>query len=260
MSGLDFLTTNKDKTDTQQRTYGTSGTKSTRGGTQSSTGGIQEQLNNVIASVKNLGTAEQRQALQAFVMNSARHLGETFSKERAIQDSKAGVSAVVNEILGSGLPDIRTNNTMAGGYNSTGRQLLVDNLTAQAAVQGGAVIQQTIKDYADIQLQGSNVIAGLTKLLMESEESQSGTESGSRLGQETSFSETAEQAESAEKFDESGTGRTTQRNRDSGIDFIGKVASIAAGTPQTGGGGGPKVERTLANDGAKMLRYLGLGG
>jgi hypothetical protein len=118
-----------------------------------------------------------------------------FSKDQAILDSKEGVTAAINEILNSGLGDVRSENTVAGGYDSTATKLLRDNVVAQAAAAGAKVRQDTIKDYASINEAGANVLTNIlglrqdSTIVNEQTEDQTSSSEGHEYRNENEFSE-----------------------------------------------------------------------
>jgi len=72
----------------------------------------------------------------------------TYSKEAAITDSQAAGSYAVNEALKAGMPSISAAATNSGGYNSTTKELLSNDLTAKATAAGSTVMLDTISKYA----------------------------------------------------------------------------------------------------------------
>lgn len=136
------------------------GQTSTATGTTGNTGTIRK------------GSAQTNQSIQQLIANVSGGLNR-YSKDAAITDSKEGVTAAIQEVLAMGLPEIRTNATQAGGYNSTTRQLLTDNLVAQATAAGAKTRQDTINAYAQTQGQG---VALLNQLLELSQGAETSTE------------------------------------------------------------------------------------
>jgi hemoglobin-like flavoprotein len=133
-----------------------------------------------------------------------------FSKQNAVKDSEAAMKAAMDQVLASGLPDIRTDATVAGGYNSTTTKLLQDNLFAQAAAAGAKVQLDTVNQYAGV---GNELIAAMNQLLgMGLEADVTNTFAEDTVdSQETIENGLTREAGMADEFTQSkGTGRQTQ--------------------------------------------------
>ena len=116
----------------------------TSGGTQSEQG-LSELLENLIATSKGTttkGTETSRNALSTALEGILAEF-QGFSSEAADESSRESVTSAINEVLNSGLPDVRTANTSAGGYNSTTTKLLRDNVLSQASTAGARVKEET---------------------------------------------------------------------------------------------------------------------
>lgn len=116
----------------------------TSGGTQSDQG-LSELIENLIAKTTGSTTKGTQQSRDALGTALEGILAEFtgFSSEAADESSRESVTSAINEVLNSGLPDVRTANTVTGGFNSTTTKLLRDNVLAQASSAGARVKEDT---------------------------------------------------------------------------------------------------------------------
>lgn len=73
---------------------------------------------------------------------------QDFSKQAAIQDSMGGVNQILRTLKEQALPGVFAAEAASGGYNSTVKTQLTNDLTARAAAQGSALIADTATKYA----------------------------------------------------------------------------------------------------------------
>ena len=135
-----------ERTKTKGETNATKGTTKfgTAGGTQTEQG-LSELIENLIAKTTGTTTKGTQQSRDALGIALEGILAEFtgFSAEAADESSRESVSAAINDVLNSGLTDVRTANTVTGGYNSTTTKLLRDNVLAQASSAGARVKEET---------------------------------------------------------------------------------------------------------------------
>lgn len=222
MSLIDSIFGSKNKTNS------TATTKST--GTVDTTS-IMEQINNLVEGISSSGTStttkggeRENQTITAIIETLGRNFGDDF-RTRAIEDSDQAMRSAMAGVLEMGLPDIRTGNTTAGGYDSTTAQLMQDNLAAQAAREGATVRLAALQTAGQQQLEAvqqaiAAVLSGQEGTLVSQVE-----EAQNRSAQETGKSTGKENRTVTE--DTTQTGSTTARGRDSIFgqvgNFIGNV-------------------------------------
>lgn len=73
---------------------------------------------------------------------------QDFSKEAAIRDSAGGVNQILKTLREQALPGVFAAEAASGGYNSTTKQILTNDLSARAAGQAQALVTDTVTKYA----------------------------------------------------------------------------------------------------------------
>lgn len=143
-------------------------------------------------------------------------------REAGRQAAKQASASAVKNVMALGLPDIRTGATMTGGYDSTTRQLMTDNLAAQAAREGAQVELGAMVDFSNQQLEA---VSQALKAVLQMQEGNIVTEVEDTQTREGSENSTAvedninrtDQLTSTE-VDTAQSGTVTSRGRDSLFD------------------------------------------
>lgn len=85
-----------------------------------------------------------------------------FSKQSAINDAQGGVQLILKNLKEQSIPGLFSAEAAQGGYNSTTKGLLANDLAARAAAQGQGLITDTVSKYATTQnQQTANLIAAI---------------------------------------------------------------------------------------------------
>ena len=159
---------------------------------------FQNQLANLIASSVNntsgttttsKGTEDSNAALADIIAKLTGAVDTTnqqYSKEAAIADSQDAVTAMMQQILSSGINNVLNTDTNTGGYNSTTQKLLADNLQAQAINAGAAKQLETIQSYAALgQQENTNNLSALLSAIGMAQDAVSGTSSSSTSSEQS---------------------------------------------------------------------------
>lgn len=76
-----------------------------------------------------------------------------FSKQAAISDAQGGVNLILKNLKESTLPGVFRAESATGGYNTTTKNLLTNNLATQAAAQAQGLVTDTVSKYASAESQ-----------------------------------------------------------------------------------------------------------
>lgn len=239
MGGFSDLFTDKSKTKEQNREWG-SGSTNVDKTTDSFTTSLKDIISNIDEStvgVLRKGTKASNDYLQRILKDGSAALSGLYGKDKAISDSKDAMDAAIASVLESGLPDIRSGRTASGGYDDTTSKLLTDNLSAQAGKAGAQIVQDNINSYADIQLQGAEVLNQVAGLISDSNvnssENVTATQDSSETGTDDTLSR--ELASIIETHDNSQIGSGTTRKRGTGLAIAESVVGFGSGTPTPDG-------------------------
>lgn len=107
-------------------------------------------------STSDLLTAHDRAALNSLIdtLSTQDKNGKVdFNKQQAITDSTGLINQIFQNYREQNLPQILSTQNRAGGYDSSGTQLLADDAFARTEAQGLSAITDTISKYAGIQSQ-----------------------------------------------------------------------------------------------------------
>ena len=111
-------------------------------------------------STTTTGVTEPFQQLLAAL---SKNLTGNFSKQAAIDDSQGQIRDISKTALEAELPSITSGTKGQDIYNSTTQNLLTNDLQARIQAKGASVVQQNIKNYADITAQNASAGANLAK-------------------------------------------------------------------------------------------------
>lgn len=91
---------------------------------------------------------------------------QKYSKESAITDSQALVQKLIDDLVGNKLPTLANQEAATGGYNTTSKDLLKNDLVASTVGAGAEAQAQLISSYAQIlqAAQASDISAILNSL------------------------------------------------------------------------------------------------
>lgn len=111
------------------------------------------------------------------------------SKDAAISDSNAAVSAAIKKVVQDNMPQLNDALKSTGGYSSTTNQLLQDNLAAQAAQAGAGLQLAQINSYlnqnANQSLQAAQTLASANNTTTQTTQTNNASPAASTLGTDT---------------------------------------------------------------------------
>lgn len=185
-------------------------------------------------SITTKGTPFSRGRLDSLIKAITTGIGR-FSKDKAIEDVRGSVDSLLTRLLNRDLPDIRSSNTIAGGFNSSTTQILKDNVFASAAREGAELQQKTILDYANITGKGLDIINQLLGQVQESNVIVEDTEEAERVVEEEKVIKTRIEEES--QVDIFRDFIKTRKTRDSAFDITQSIFKLAGFGAEGGEGG-----------------------
>lgn len=97
-----------------------------------------------------------------------------FTKEAAIADSQGGVQAILKTLKEQSLPAVKNAEAASGGYNTTTKKLLSNDLTARAAAAGESLVAGNVLNYAQAQNAQTNSLLNAVGLAVNANKQTTG--------------------------------------------------------------------------------------
>lgn len=131
-------------------------------------------------------TSESPLALQALAQVlpqlQAAASSNQFSRENAIKDSQGGVMELFRNLQENALPGVFAAENATGGYNSTSKKLLSNDLMSRTVAQGQTLIADNVARYGTLQNQSTNNLLNAINAAANASRTTTGTTNGVTTG------------------------------------------------------------------------------
>jgi hypothetical protein len=259
-TGLSTTTGGTTSTGTSASTTNQSGRSDTT--TISSNQQANQMVSDAVSSMSGRSTQEQTSQVALSFLNQimpdlmAKASSKEFSREQAITDSAGAIQQVIRNFKEQTLPKLYVAESGTGGYNSSAKTMMANDLATRAAEAAAAIQSTNIANYAQIQQGRENALLSGVNAAANAQRTTTGTTE--QTGQEARTGSSTLTGSSNVGSTVASSGVTTNVGQTSGATTNNQIVATQGTAAQTGNTNTPGSPGTALALGA--LGSIGSGG